>query len=181
MEGLPMLKLPIRTWISNAAAVFWGQHGAVTEQAEQSQCSRETVYQHARKVEERLEQASRDQTRIAAQDAQIERLVQKVAALEAEAQRATILDPFQQRRLATTACAMGLSTRQTEDLFQVLLPPGEAPDHSTIGRWVNREALKARRVLGVLDPACAKHVRTLAIDEIFFGGNRLWSASSRRA
>ena len=55
MEGLPMLKLPIRTWISNAAAVFWGQHGAVTEQAEQSQCSRETVYQHARKVEERLE------------------------------------------------------------------------------------------------------------------------------
>jgi len=98
--------------------------------------------------------------------------VQKVAALEAEAQRATILDPCKQRRLATTACAMGLSTRQTEDLFQVLLPPGEAPDHSTIGRWVNREALKARRVLGVLDPACAKHVRTLAIDEIFFGGDR---------
>lgn len=172
MEGLPMLKLPIRTWISNAAAVFWGQHGAVTEQAEQSQCSRETVYQHARKVEERLERASRDQTRIAEQDAQIERLVQKVAELEAEAQRATILDPFKQRRLATTACAMGLSTRQTEDLFQVLWPPAEAPDHSTIGRWVNREALKARRVLGVLDPACAKHVRTLAIDEIFFGGDR---------
>src|SRR5271166_2489680 len=139
------VKLPIRTWISNAAAVFWGQHGAVTEQAEQSQCSRETVYRHARKVEERLEQASRDQTRIAEQDAKIERLVQKVAELEAEAQRATILDPFKQRRLATTACAMGLSTRQTEDLFQVLLPPGEAPDHSTIGRWVNREALKARR------------------------------------
>ena len=84
MEGLPMLKLPIRTWISNAAAVFWGQHVAVTEQAEQSQCSRETVYQHVRKVEERLEQASRDQTRIAEQDAQIERLVQKVAELEAE-------------------------------------------------------------------------------------------------
>ena len=98
--------------------------------------------------------------------------MQKVAELEAEAQCATILDPFKQRRLATTACAMGLSTRQTEDLFQVLLPPGEAPDHSTIGRWVNREALKARRVLGVLDPACAKHVRTLAIDEIFFGGDR---------
>ena len=97
---------------------------------------------------------------------------QQRSGLGIEAQRATILDPFKQRRLATTACAMGLSTRQTEDLFQVLLPPGEAPDHSTIGRWVNREALKARGVLGVLDPACAKHVRTLAIDEIFFGGDR---------
>src|SRR3954454_16474537 len=116
MEEFRMLKLPIRTWINNAAAVFSGQHGAVTGQAEQAQCSRETVYQHARKVEERLEQVSRDQARIAGQDAQIERLVQQVAELEAEAQRATILDSLKQRRLATTACAMGLSTRQTEDL-----------------------------------------------------------------
>ena len=49
-----MFKLPIRTWILNAAAVFSGSHGAVTEQAQESQCSRETVYQHARKVEQRL-------------------------------------------------------------------------------------------------------------------------------
>ncbi len=83
-----------------------------------------------------------------------------------------MLDPLKQRRLATTACAMGLSLRQTEDLFQVLLPPGKAPDHSTIGRWVKSEAKRAGQVLGVLDPACARRVQTLALDEIFFGGDR---------
>ena len=49
-----MFKLPIRTWILNAAAVFSGQHGAVTRQAEQAGCSRQTVYSHARKLEQRL-------------------------------------------------------------------------------------------------------------------------------
>ena len=49
-----MFKLPVRTWILNAAAVLSGQHGGVTRQAEQSECSRETVYQHARKVERHL-------------------------------------------------------------------------------------------------------------------------------
>jgi hypothetical protein len=176
-----MFPLPIRTWISNAAAVFSAQHGAVTQQAQESQCSRETVYQHARKVEERLAQASQDQSRIAEQNAEIARLQQRVAELEGQAQHQTVLDPLKQRQLATTACAMGLSLRQTEDLFEVLLPPGKAPDHSTIGRWVASQAKRARQVLGVLDPECARRVRTLALDEIFFGGDRPWSASNRRA
>jgi len=167
-----MFKLPIRTWISNAAAVFSDQHGAVTEQAQQSQCSRETVYQHARKVEERLDQASQDQSRIAEQNAEIARLQERVAELEGQAQHQPVLDPLKQRRLATTACAMGLSLRQTEDLLQVLLPPGQAPDHSTIGRWVASQAKRARQALSVLDPACARRVHTLALDEIFFGGDR---------
>ena len=54
-----MFKLPIRTWILNAAAVFSGPHGAVTRQAEQSGCSRQTVYQHARKVEQTTRRPSR--------------------------------------------------------------------------------------------------------------------------
>ena len=49
-----MFNLPIRTWILNAAAVFSGQHGAVSRQAEQAGCSRQTVYQHAQKLEQRL-------------------------------------------------------------------------------------------------------------------------------
>ena len=49
-----MFKLPVRTWILNAAAVFSGHHGAVTRQAEQAGCSRQTVYQHAHKLEQRL-------------------------------------------------------------------------------------------------------------------------------
>jgi hypothetical protein len=33
----------------------------------------------------------------------------------------------------------------------------------------------------VLDRKSAKRVKTLALDEIFFGGDQPWSASNRRA
>ena len=79
-----------------------------------------------------------------------------------------------------TAFAMGISTRQIEELFRVILPD-DPPDHSTIGRWVAREAAKAKPVLQVLDAAAAPRIRTLALDEIFFGGGRLWSGSNLRA
>jgi ParB-like chromosome segregation protein Spo0J len=176
-----MFKLPIRTWVCNAAAVFSGQYGSVSEQAEDSQCSRETVYEHARKVEQRLAEASGDKSRLAQQEAQIQQLQRRITALEARAQQPALLDPVKQRKFATVACAIGLSLRQTEDLFRILLPPGQAPDHSTIGRWVKTEAKRAGEVLKVLDQKCAKRVKTLALDEVFFGGDQLWSASNRRA
>ena len=74
-----MFKLPIRTWVRNAAAVFSGRHGSVTEQAQDSQCSRETVYEHACKVEERLAQAAQDKARLGEQELEIQRLKQRVA------------------------------------------------------------------------------------------------------
>jgi hypothetical protein len=91
-----------------------------------------------------------------------------------------VLDESTRRRLAVTAFAMGISTRQIEDLLRVIWPEG-GPDHSTIGRWVADEARKARPILEVLDAACIPRVRTLALDEIFFGGGRPSSASNRRA
>lgn len=174
-----MFHLPIRTWVSNAAAVFSGEHGAVTRQAQESQCSRETVYQHARKVEERL--ADEPDDVVAELRGENQRLQAMIAALQGDAERRILLDKNKQRQLATTACAMGVSLRQVEDLLGVLLPPDQVPDHSTLGRWVGAEAERAGEVLKVLDPACAGRVETLAIDEIFFGGSRLWSGSSPRA
>jgi hypothetical protein len=76
---------------------------------------------------------------------------------------------------------MGISLRQVEDLLGVLLPAEEVPDHSTLGRWVQAAAQQAGQVLKTLDPACASRVQTLAVDEIFFGGDRLWWGLSRRA
>ena len=132
-----MAKLSLRTWIRNAAAVFSGDHGAVTRQAEQAECSRETAYQHARKLEQRLA---------------TEPTAGAVDELRAE-----------NRRL-----------RQIEDLLGILLPTAEVPDHSTLGQWVGAEARRAGAVLAALDPACARRTRTLALDEIFFGGGRPW-------
>jgi len=156
--------LPLRTWVRNAAAVFSGRYGAVTHQAEQAGCSRQTVYDHARQIERRL---------------------QPPAPANPPAQApipapAAVFDQAAQRRLAVTAFAMGISTRQIEDLFRVILSE-QGPDHSTIGRWVADEAKKAKPILQTLDAACIPEVRTLAVDEIFFGGDRPWSASSRRA
>jgi hypothetical protein len=159
-----MNTLSLRTWVRNAAAVFSGGYGAVTRQAEQAGCSRQTVYEHARQVERRLGPAA-------------------PAPPPAEAPipaPAAVLDEPTRRRLAVTAFAMGLSTRQIEDLLRVILPE-DGPDHSSIGRWVADEAEKAKGVLEPLDAACIPRVRTLALDEIFFGGDRPWSVSSRGA
>jgi hypothetical protein len=171
-----MFQLPVRTWILNAAAVFSGRHGAVTRQAEQAGCSRQTVYQHAHKLEQRLgdEPAADPPTEERPRPA-------AVAAPEPAAGPRVLLDKDKLKELATTAFAMGLSLRQIEDLLGVLLPADEVPDHSTLGHWVQAEAHRAGAVLAALDPACADRVGTLALDEIFFGGDRPWWGSSRRA
>jgi hypothetical protein len=175
-----MFKLSPRAWILNAAAVFSRQHGAVTRQAEQSACSRETVYEHARKVEQRLADAP-DADVVAELRAENRRLREAIAGLTRQAESRVVLDKDKRREFATTAFAMGVSLRQVEDLLGVLLPQDQATDHSTLGRWVADEAERAGAILAALDPACVGRVETLAIGEIFFGGGRPWSGSSPRA
>ena len=82
--------------------------------------------------------------------------------------------------MAVTAFAMGISTRQVEELLRIPLGD-EGPDHSTIARWTAAAATMAKPVLETLDAACVPQVQTLAVDEIFFGGDRPWSVSSRPA
>jgi len=159
-----MNTLSVGTWVRNAAAVFSGCYGAVTRQAKQAGCSRQTVYDHAHQIEQRLQP-------IALAMPPAEALVPTPA---------VILDESSRRRLAVTAFAMGISTRQIEDLLRVILPD-DGPDHATIGRWVADAAKKAKSVLEILDAACIPRVQTLAVDEIFLGGDRPWSASNPRA
>ena len=160
-KGLPMMTLSLSTWVCNAAAVFSGCYGAVTRQAERAGCSRQTVYEHARRIERRLQAA-------------------EVSAPPPEPEPAPVLDEPTRRRLAVTAFAMGLSTRQIEDLLRVI-DPQDGPDHATVARWVAAEAEKAAPVLAALDEACRDRMETLAVDEVFFGGDRPWPASSRPA
>jgi len=172
-----MFKLSPRAWILNAAAVFSGQHGAVTQQAEHSGCSRETVYQHARKVEQRLDDKAAAEA-IAEVRAENQRLEEVIAGLKRDAEARVLIGKAKLRQLVITAFAMGVSLRQVEDLLGVLLSAEKVPDHSTLGRWVQEAAKQAGQVLKALDPACASRVQTLALDEIFFGGGRPWWRSS---
>ena len=175
-----MFNLSPRVWILNAAAVFSGQHGAVTQQAEQAGCSRETVSEHARKVEQRLTGDSATEGVVELRE-ENQRLRERIAELKRETEGRILFDKAKQRQLTTAAFAMGVSLRQVEDLLGVLLASEQVPDHSTLGRWVQDAARQAGQVLKALDPACAAQVQTLALDEIFFGGDRPWSGSSRRA
>jgi hypothetical protein len=159
-----MNTLSIRTFVRNAAAVFAGRYGAVTHQTREAGCSRQTLYEHARQIEQRLEPS----------------VPASPPAPVPSPAPAPLLDEPTRRRLAVTAFAMGVSTRQVEDLLRVILAD-DGPDHSTIARWVAEQAEKAQSVLKTLDAACVPLVHTLALDEIFFGGGRLWSASNRRA
>jgi hypothetical protein len=168
-----MLRLPVRTWILNAAAVSSGRHGAVTRQAQQAGCSRPTVYRQAQEVERRL-------TAAAAGPPSGDPPSAGAAPTPTAAPQATI-DDDRRRRMATTAFAMGLSLRQIEELLAILLPGDEVPDHTTLGRWVQADARRAGAVLAALDPVCAPKVTTLACDEVFFGGTRPSSPSSRPA
>ena len=159
-----MITLSIRDVVRNAAAVFSGAYGSVTGRARQAGCSRQTVYQHAREVQQRLQSPTP---------------VAPPAPVPVPRPTPS-LDELTRRRFAVIAFAMGISTRQIEDLLGVLLAD-EGPDHSTIARWVADAAEKAKPVLQALDAACIPKVQTLAVDEIFFGGDRPWSASSRPA
>src|SRR5437763_8580202 len=114
-----MFKLPIRTWICNAAAVFSGQHGSVTEQARKAGCSRETVYEHAQKVEQRLADPPAEDTKRAEVQAEDQRPRQELAHRKRQAEPRIRFDKAKRRELATTAFAMGLSTRQIEDLLGI--------------------------------------------------------------
>ncbi len=173
-----MNTLPFRTWVRNAAAVFSNIHGAVTRQAELVGCSRQTVYQHAQQVEQRLQSQSEPDAELIAENQQLR---ERLAALEGQLEQSVVCDPATLRKVATVAFAAGVTLRQIEVTFGALLPPGRGLDHSTIGRWVNDEAKKAKPVLKPLDDACAKRVIDLALDEIFLTTDRPSSGSSRRA
>src|SRR5262245_38045488 len=163
-----MFRLPLLSWIGNAAAALVGSHGDVTARARSAGCSRQTVYDHAAKVEK------------AVRDAQPagpcrEDLLKEVAQLRKENQELwqayleSIAFPLdKQRRFCTCACAMGLSLSQVLALLAVLLPRDRLPARATLGRWVNRSARQAGKVLEALDKACRSLVLSLCLDEIFF-------------
>ena len=140
-----MFKLPLFRWVGNAAAVLCCKHGDVTRQAAQSGCSRQSVYDHAAKVETAVADAhgpgpSREQ------------LLQQIAALRKENQElwhayldAVDFPEAKQRQFAATASAMGLSLAQILVLLAIVLPASRLVCRATLGRWVNQSA---RREIG---------------------------------
>jgi hypothetical protein len=162
-----MRKLSIPSWIRNAAAAFCGWHGAVTSRAEEAQCSRQTVYDHAQRLVEKVAERDQEYEALRAEAGQLR--VERDA-LRQQVQQSVIIGTPELERFAVTSQAMGVSLRQAEELLGTLLPARRVPDHATLGRWTAAAGRRAGEVLAVLDPLCAPAVQTLCVDEIFFGG-----------
>ena len=163
-----MPRLPVLTWIGNAAAVLCGRHGAVTQQAEQAGCSRQAAYQHADKVHQALADAHPPGPTRADLRAEIQRLRAENQQLWDWLEEALEPPKPKQRQFAVAAAAMGLSLCQTLALLAILLPRRHCPGRATLGRWVHAAARQASGLLAVLDRACRGLVVCLCLDEIFF-------------
>ena len=56
-EYAPMAKVSLLNRLGNAYAALFGTYGAVSAQAEQAGCSRQSVYDHAEQVQQALAEA----------------------------------------------------------------------------------------------------------------------------
>ena len=163
-----MRTIPFVGWIANAAARWMGTHGAVTAKAQETGCSRQSVYDHAQKVLAAVQaEHNGGPTR--------EELIQENAALRQENAQLwdwlfqTIEFPLaKQQQFAVTALAMGLSLNQVLVLLAILLGAAAAPSRSRVHRWVQAAARAASAVLKRLDQAAKTWVVVGCLDEIFF-------------
>jgi hypothetical protein len=165
-----MLKVPIATWIANAAACLNGSYGQVTQQASFAVCSRQTVYDHAGKVRAAVEaehQAGPARAELVEQNHHLRRENDQLWDWLAQ----TIEFPkAKQEQFAITAAAMGLSLNQVLVLLALLLGRQASPGRSTVHRRIKAAGSAAGRVLKSLDARCRALVLVGCLDEIFFHG-----------
>jgi hypothetical protein len=165
-----MLKIPFTTWIANAAAGLTSIYGDVTRQAEVADCSRQTIYDHAQKVQAALEDAHDGGPTRATLIEQNQQLRHENARLWDWRAETIEFPQSRQHEFSVTAVAMGLSLNQVLVLLTLVLGKQARPGRSTVHRWIQAAALAAGRVLKVLDAQCKTLVLVGCLDEIFFHG-----------
>jgi hypothetical protein len=165
-----MLKIPFATWIANAAAGLTGSSGDVTRQAEVADCSRQTIDDHAQKVQAAVEDAHDGGPARAELIERNQHLGQENAQLWDWLAGTIDFPPSKQREFSVTAAAMGLSLNQVLVLLALLLGKHAGPGRSTLHRWIKAAGLAAGRVLKSLDARCRVLVLVGCRDAIFFHG-----------
>jgi hypothetical protein len=167
-----MRKLSFLLWVRNAAAVFSGVRGEVSTQARRAGCSRQTVYENARKLQARERQRDELRARLAERGAELRDLRRELDQRNRRGEYSLVDRPELLRRVVTTLFVLGLSIRSIAAILILLLPKAERPSRARVGRWIKQAGTRARRALKALDDACDPRVRRLAVDELFFGGGR---------
>ncbi len=163
--------------IGNAAAVLSKRWGGVTRRANEAGCSRQAVYKNAARLGRSLELLETEPD-LEAVLQENQRLARENQTLRKEAVR---VSEDCQQEFAVTASAMGISITQITTLLGIVLPESRCPGRTKIGDWVKKWAIKAGKILRVVDPVCHQHVEEACLDEIFLDANRSLSASNRIA
>lgn len=163
-----MFKIPVAVWIVNAAARLAGTHGDVSHQAAAADCSRQTVYDHAQKVQAAVEAEHSGGPTRAALIRENHHLRQENVRLWDWLARTIEFPPSKQQEFTVTATAMGLSLNQVLVLLTLLMGTQARPGRSTIQRWIQVAGRAAGRVLKHLDGRCTALVLIGCLDEIFF-------------
>ena len=142
-----MLKLSIPTWIANAAACLTGMYGDVTHQAEAADCSRQTVYDHAQKVQAAVEAEHSGGPTRAELIQETQDLRQENARLWDWLAQTIEFPPAKQHEFTVTATAMGLSLNQVLVLLALILGAQARPGrkHCRTGRrWSTSWRMRGR-------------------------------------
>jgi hypothetical protein len=165
-----MLTIPFATWIANAAAGLSGLYGDITRQAEVVDCSRQTIYDHAQKVQAAVEDAHHGGPTRAELIERDQHFRHENAQLWDWLAQTIEFPPSKQREFSVTAAAMGLSLNQVLVLLTLILGKPACSGRSTVHRWIKAAGLAAGRVLKSLDARCRELVLVGCLDEIFFHG-----------
>ena len=177
----PVCTIPLALWISNAVARFSGIRGAVSIQARRVDCSRQAIYDQARKVHGAVQaEYSGGPTR--------EVLIRENQALRCDTYRLgsgwdgpSEFTLAKQQKFSAIASGMGLSLTQIQVLLTLILGPWEAPSRTTTA-WVQAAGEAAGQgPQSSGRPECKEFVLVGCLDEIFDMAVPCWWALNRRA
>jgi hypothetical protein len=162
-----MCMVPPLDRLASASAVFLGQHGDITEHAQQRGISRQCLYRQADSALRDLD-GSQHQQQLAQLQEQVAQLQARVQLLQDELRHAVVVTADLQAQFASTAQAEGVSLPVARRLLQVF-QRDQTPSVAQLGRFSRQAGLRSGPLLKVFDEYARPLAHQGAGDEIFFG------------
>src|ERR1700686_2386355 len=132
--------------IASAFVVIFGQHGRVTQYAQERGVCRQWVYREADWVQKRLG----DHEEIRRLREQVRELTEQNVAFEHRLAKSVVIDEEKQAELASVGQAIGVSLTACWLMLEVLIP-GQQQSVPTLGRRTQAAGKRAGELLAVLD------------------------------
>lgn len=151
--------------IGSAFFVVCGQHGTVSQFAQEHDISRQYVYREAKRVTATLE-GTRTREEIEGLQAEVAALRQQGMELQRRLAVAVVLDEEKQAEFAGVGQSCGVTLSQCHTLLDVLIP-GKPLSTASLGRRTQALGNKAGPLLEVFDEYARQRVRDGAADEIY--------------